>query len=120
MKVYCKACHTALTPDLRYLPYASLTNEEDDRPFLPQGYYWISDGKCFANTGGRVVIHIDDLINTMRHSDPERLQGCCGVSGCYGPNRICMQKHEVASEYSDCWMPHAIIFEKNAVYTIDY
>lgn len=112
MKVYCKACHVPLTKEIE-LSGDYAFNETDGEDFLPEGLYTISDGAYFTGTEGCIIINAADLVNKADHPDPSRHNGCCGLDGCDGPNKICVNGHEVATEKSDCWMPAALIFEKN-------
>jgi hypothetical protein len=34
------------------------------------------------------------------------------MDGTDGINKLCANGHEIATEKSDCWMPTAVIFEK--------
>jgi hypothetical protein len=114
MKVYCKTCGTQLTPELKLYTGNSF-GEADVQPYVQQGYYVISDGEFFTDTIGTVIINIADLLNAKNHTNPGRLNGCCGLDGCDGFNKVCINGHEVATEKSDCWMPHAIFFEKDKI-----
>jgi len=119
MKVYCKTCHAKLTPELQRLPDESHTNEMDGQNYLPTGFYLKSDGTYFTHSKGKIIVNTGDLINANYHPDPRRLNGCCGLHGCDGPNRICVNGHEIATEISDCWMPHAVLFECDTTYHTD-
>jgi hypothetical protein len=33
----------------------------------------------------------------------------CGLDGMDGPNLVCVNGHEIGTEKSDCWMPHAAV-----------
>ncbi len=116
MKIYCKTCHAELTPELNLLPESIAVNETDGEAYLPQGYYIISDGNHFAKTEGQILIHIHDLRNSTFHTDSKRLNGCCGLDGQDGPNRVCLNNHAIGTEHSDCWMPHLIALEADEVY----
>jgi hypothetical protein len=60
-----------------------------------------------------------DRRNLSRHANLARLNGCCGLDGLDGPNQLCACGAEVATEKSDCWMAHALIFEDGAVELVD-
>ena len=111
MKVYCKTCGIAVTKEIQLYTGKSF-GEADEQPFIQPGYYVISDGNFFTGSAGYIIGNIDDLQNTKQHYDRSRLNGCCGLDGCDGPNTICVNGHEIATEKSDCWMPFAVIFEK--------
>lgn len=49
------------------------------------------------------------------HPETRRFQGCCGSSGAGGLNKVCANGHEVATEFSDCYMPHYIVFDRESV-----
>ncbi len=116
MKIYCKTCHTELSPELQPLPADIPVNEADGEAYLPQGYYVVSDGNDYTNTEGKIIIHIHDLKNAIFHPDSKRLNGCCGLDGQDGPNRVCVNNHEIGTEHSDCWMPHFVRLEMDEVY----
>ena len=45
-----------------------------------------------------------DLLDHVGYSPiPTRHQGCCGLDGMDGPNRVCACGAEVGTEQSDCW-----------------
>lgn len=114
MRVYCKICGLVLTQDI--VRYSGKNfGEADAENYIPSGYYTISDSEYFHESLGAIIINITDLINCENHKERGRLNGCCGLDGCDGPNKICLNGHEVATEKSDCWMPHAVLFEKDKI-----
>jgi hypothetical protein len=52
-----------------------------------------------------------DINDAIEHVDiPSRLNGCCGLDGCNGPNMRCrVCKTEVGTRQSDCWTPDVFI-----------
>jgi len=98
---------------------ASATSQADGQPFQPAGTLHKSDGLFFSGSEGRYIINLADAKNMHAHTNIKRLNGCCGMDGCDGPNRLCACGAEVATEKSDCWMPHALIFEPEAVELVD-
>jgi hypothetical protein len=62
-----------------------------------------------------VIVNIADLVSIRRHPDFRRLNGCCGLDGCDGPNLVCTNGHEIGTEKSDCWTPHAAVLLENVV-----
>jgi hypothetical protein len=50
-----------------------------------------------------VLVNLNDLVGTEHHQDRHRLNGCCGLDGCDGPNLVCPKGHEIGTERSDCW-----------------
>jgi hypothetical protein len=113
--VCCTECGTVLTVPLLELIDESVISNEAGSDYIPRGYYVISDGGFFTNTKDQVIVNLKDAVNTKRHSDARRLNGCCGLDGCDGMNVLCGTGHEVGTERSDCWLPHAIHFDTNAV-----
>ena len=111
----CGSCGIGLTLPLRGLPDPSLISEEFGNDYIPRGYLLVSDGNYFTNSNGQFVVNLKDLVNTKHHSDFRRLNGCCGLDGCDGKNTLCINGHEVGTERSDCWLPHAILFDPAAV-----
>ncbi len=48
-----------------------------------------------------------------------RLNGCCGLDGCDGPNLVCRGcAAEVATERSDCWTLQEVVLVPDAVEAI--
>lgn len=56
------------------------------------------------------LIRLDDLKDIVGlTSEAHRLNGCCGLDGCDGPNRVCECGNLVGTEKSDCWTPRVFI-----------
>jgi hypothetical protein len=92
-----------LTPRGRaYKSYQPMLRTYSGEPgpleFVPQ--YWLNPG----DLGG----------NVKRTKRLERLQGCCGEAGIYGPNRLCRCGAEIGTLRDDCWTPHVFIPEPGA------
>ena len=115
MKIYCSQCDIQLTADLDQLKDQSCLNEEDGKDHISQGFYTLSDGEYFTGTEGMAIVNLRDVMNLKNHSDAGRLNGCCGLDGCDGINKLCENGHEVATEKSDCWMAQAVLFEADQV-----
>ena len=50
------------------------------------------------------------------HLDSYRFQGCCGSDGLNGYNKLCLNNHEVATEFSDCYTSYYIAISlKNTI-----
>ena len=111
----CAQCGMILTNPLVDLIDKSALSSKDGRDYIPRGYYVVSDGGYFTNTEGQFIVNLKSIVNTKRHPDPVRLNGCCGLDGCDGMNTVCENGHEVGTERSDCWLPHAIHFDGKAV-----
>ncbi|MBA3680342.1 MAG: hypothetical protein H0W73_04005 [Bacteroidetes bacterium] len=106
-----------VTPTLELLKDVTMLKEGDNEDFVPKGYYHILTEATEYYTGltKEIVINKNDIINFKYHANRSRLNGCCGLDGCDGINLVCLNGHEVATEKSDCWMPHAVIFENHLV-----
>lgn len=122
MIILCKICKIELTTDLLKLSDFTKTNEDDGKDFISEGNYIISDGECYTNTENKIIINKNNLINTKNHSIVARLNGCCGLDGQDGLNKVCSNNHEIGIEFSDCWLPHSVIFEPANILTkeLDY
>lgn len=111
----CARCGIVMTGALVPLADDSLVKTKDGADYLPKGSFAESDGEFFTATDGQWIVNLKDVINTRKHPDLRRLNGCCGLDGCNGINTICAQGHEIGTEKSDCWMPHAMLFDPLAV-----
>lgn len=69
-----------------------------------------------ATEHGHRVVNLKDAANTMHHADPGRLRGCRGLDGLDGMNVVCTHGHEVGTEQADCWVSHAVVFSRDAVW----
>jgi len=86
--------------------YAPGMYEEE---YVSEGFYSIGvpfrhEPEIYPRTDAHYVLNLKDLINTKHHSDPDRLGGCCGLSGMSGLNTVCVHDHELGVECSDCWL----------------
>jgi hypothetical protein len=115
MMIHCRRCGTVLTVDLAELKDASRLCEDDGAGHVPRGRYCLSDGEFYSGTEGDIAVNLLDVVNLKNHPDPGRLNGCCGLDGGDGLNKICPNGHAVATEKSDCWMPHAMLFSPDRV-----
>ena len=114
----CATCHVVVTLPLRSLSDRALLCETAGEDYVPRGWMLKSDGSFFTGTEGQFIVNLKDLINTKHHSDPRRLNGCCGLDGCDGKNTICKNGHELGTERSDCWIAHAILLDPSAIETV--
>src|ERR1700735_5278426 len=96
--VCCTKCGTVLTVPLLEFIDDSMLSEKEGSDYIPRGYYVMSDGGLFTNTEGQFIVNLKDAVNTKRHSDARRLNGCCGLDGCDGMNTLCENGHEVGTE----------------------
>ncbi len=115
MRLACKKCGAVLTADLAPLPDSSRLHEVDGEPRIPKGYFHIAMiGSDYEETGS-IIVHLDDLTGADHAKDGRPYNGCCGIDGCDGLNLVCPAGHDVATEHSDCWMPHRAVFEPELV-----
>ncbi|WP_061860545.1 hypothetical protein [Priestia megaterium] len=120
MKLVCKSCEIEISNVLTELRDLSLLNKEigeDHTPsdYIPQGYFLIVGEDDEVDKKGTIIINLKDLINSKHHPDDHRLNGCCGLDGLDGMNRVCLNGHEIGTENSDCWMPHYIAINPSLV-----
>lgn len=94
---------------------AAATYPVDRAAFVSEGCLFVEDGEFFTENQGWFVVNIADGRHLTNHPDARRLAGCCGLDGCDGANKVCTCGAEVAIERSDCWMPHALLFDPKAV-----
>jgi hypothetical protein len=113
--ICCRYCGIQLSKEIVQLMDLSLLREADGVDYVPLSYFFVGDGKLFTGTAGKIFINIGDSLNLNNHFDRSRLNGCCGMDGCDGMNKLCKNGHEVATEKSDCWMPHAMLFDPQQI-----
>ncbi len=115
----CKRCHTTLSRPVAILCLGDENVVEpefiDNQHVMEEGFafeslipYRKSAGISFAESRLEYVPQIwmtdRDLLETVGYTKiSSRLNGCCGLDGCNGPNRICACGAEVGTEMSDCW-----------------
>ena len=102
-----------------------------DTPELPDNQHAIASGYAFEShvpyrtrmgpTKGPLEfvpqywMTTRDLLPAVRVTrDPRRLNGCCGLDGCDGPNRECACGAAVGTEMSDCYTSFLFIPEPSA------
>jgi hypothetical protein len=105
----CSVCRVVITRALTLLPNDHPICLEDRKPAIPEGYFAPVNFDDWAVSGTAAVVNLNDLVGTKHPPDVQRLNGCCGLDGLDGPNLICPNGHEVGTEKSDCWMPHAAV-----------
>lgn len=113
VQIRCRACAAVLTPPLRR--FQGPLSGEDGAEYVPRGTVGLTDGEDLGAAIGHYATHLEDAKHLGYVSDGRRLSGCCGPSGLDGPNRICTCGAEIATEKSDCWMPHAVVFDPEKV-----
>jgi len=100
-----------LTRAVEPLPNGTALVEDDGIAHIAAGFYAVSDGQFFGGSEGAYLVNLSDTVGTKHHTDLGRLNGCCGLDGCDGPNTLCENGHEIGIERSDCWMPHVLVLD---------
>jgi len=113
--IYCAECGAVLAHGLEPLGSRADLNENDGEDRLPLGTFWVSDGRYESERPGDIVVNLKDLRDIEPHTDPTRLNGCCGLDGLDGLNLLCANGHEVGTERSDCWMAHHAVLSSAKV-----
>lgn len=109
IKIYCKICGIAVTEPLLEINQNSL-RMEDATDALQKGQFAVTT----FNDAAELMICIEEGY-LKNHPDPVKFQGCCGSSGIDGLNKLCNNGHEVATEFSDCYMPHYVQFDLDSI-----
>ncbi|PAX07711.1 hypothetical protein [Sphingomonas lenta] len=86
-----------------------------------QAQQWSSDGtRVPLDFTPQYWINPLDLTEAVRAvTDARRLNGCCGLDGCDGPNQRCECGAEIGTLRSDCWTDHVFIPEPDATDLVD-
>lgn len=120
MRLYCKTCGVAVTNELVELTDTSgLDPDTWGKDYLPKGVYAHWDTIFTHVSSNEIIVNNHDVINCNYHTNQSRLNGCCGKDGCDGPNRVCVNGHEVGTERSDCWTYHYTSFNPEVVEMAD-
>ncbi|MEO7990215.1 MAG: hypothetical protein ABI663_11780 [Chryseolinea sp.] len=119
MRISCKYCDIELTNSLVEVQSVGQLSEIDGEDFIPMGQFLISNGDYYTGTKNKIIINIKDLKNSKNHTDLTRLNGCCGLDGTDGPNKQCLNGHEIGTEKSDCWMAHSIVLDNDKIIKIE-
>lgn len=104
IKMYCKKCGVLLT-DLLYEVDSVALRFEDRATMIDKNKFSIYSNPYSKDK--ELIIARGDY-HFKNHKDKYRFSGCCGSSGSDGMNKTCCNGHEVATEFSDCYMPHYI------------
>lgn len=113
MIVTCKTCGLVLSKSIHTFISSEILNPGED--LVAVGYYTQISEEHSIQLDGQIAINLKDKLNMKSHSDLSRLNGCCGLDGFGGLNQVCLNNHEVGTEMSDCWMPHALVFDPEQV-----
>jgi hypothetical protein len=117
MRISCKKCETTLSKDVAPITSYDVLSEEDGSDYVPEGFAFQEDGGYWTGHKDCWCINKRDAINLTKTTDLHRLNGCCDLDGCDGPNMVCANcQSEVATAKLDCWMPHAVMFETSSVH----
>lgn len=62
-------------------------------------------------------LNVEDVAATVKLTrKTHRLNGCCGLDGCDGPNMVCKQcRAEAGTLRTDCWTPEIFIPDKTNI-----
>lgn len=115
IRIKCKHCGVELTDNLIEVDSIEQLSEIDGKDFIAPGHFFISNGDYYTGTDNNIIININDLKNSKNHGDLSRLNGCCGLDGEDGLNRLCVNGHEIGTEKSDCWMAHSVILDEDKI-----
>lgn len=118
MEIRCKRCRNVLTQPLVRAEANFQPDTRDRQPFVPQGVAYFEQGRYWSvepGASGIWCIHLESQLGMQLTTDPTRLNGCCDLDGCDGPNLLCAHcRAAVATAKKDCWMPHCILFSPTA------
>lgn len=113
MHMVCRQCSTRLTADLE-LVSLDTQNQTMGEDLLARGSAMQEDGSSSESEAGKFLGNIADAAHMTLTSDMRRLNGCCGLDGCDGPNLLCeICDTYVATKRTDCWTPHYVVFDPN-------
>jgi len=112
MKLVCRICGAILSADIEELDDYGMLCEEEKKAYVPRGRFYVLGADYAYGKKGDIAVNLEDARGMKRHSDIRRLAGCCGLDGQDGKNLLCAAGHEVATEKSDCWMPHCVLFSE--------
>lgn len=122
----CSRCHAPLSNALHVErgddPRTAAIQWQDDVVTIRKGVAHLSStaiqlGNPRLEFVSQVWLNPEDLTGRVRNSDDySRLNGCCGLDGCDGPNQVCVGcANEVGTLQSDCWTSIQLIVEPSGV-----
>ena len=94
---------------------------EQSKIYFPDEAEAIPEGRfVFFNDGTILNLFVNRNQPLLEnHKDLSRFSGCCGSDGCNGMNKVCINNHEVATEFSDCYTSYYLsISLKNTIVKI--
>ncbi|WP_228461082.1 hypothetical protein [Chryseobacterium defluvii] len=109
IQLLCKKCAAELSEVLSIVPETRIV-WIDERDIL-------KDGQCAFSINNNKKVVLTNLRDErlINHSELVRFSGCCGSSGSDGMNKLCKNGHEVATEFSDCWISRYLEFSLDHV-----
>lgn len=110
IRIYCKECECELTPELTEIRELNLW--ENHLEIMNENNFCILHNSKLNNRS--LIVAINDY-NLKDHPDTSRFYGCCGSDGSNGLNKLCLNGHEVATEFSDCKTDEHIQFDNRKV-----
>ena len=124
----CKSCGVSITQSLNILSLKDPSVREpdfvDQQPLSSPGNAYKSyepierscdsDKPAALEFSPQFWLNVEDIEATTKLSGKaKRLNGCCGLAGCDGPNILCREcDSEVGTMRSDCWTPLVFIADK--------
>ena len=119
----CSACEARLTSALTLVsskaPGVILPEQKDGKSPTPRGTAFkswepiersCSDQPALLEFVPQYWLHPEDLDGNIRNiRDARRLNGCCGLDGCDGPNQVCRCGAAVGTLRTDCWTLHLFV-----------
>lgn len=104
IKIYCKECGSELTNELTEFPDTDLC-WEGEKDIMPKNSFSI-----LVHLDEQFIVVAIDNYNLKSHPDESRFNGYSGSDGTNGLNKLCLNGHEVATEFSDYWTGDYIRF----------
>ena len=119
MHIECQKCGTHLTSELGWVS-PSERNTKMGEQMLEKGSITQEDGSYLQGIEGVYIANPDDAINVYLTPETIRVQGCCGLDGCNGPNLLCENcKTYIATKMTDCWRVHCLLFDPSTTHKVD-
>jgi hypothetical protein len=111
----CVACGSAVSRPVERLEDPKQISGKDGEPAVPVGRFATVDPRQGESFAGWTMLNLADAVGTKPHPESGRWVGCCGADGMEGENTLCEKGHEIGTECSDCWMPHALMLDPKSV-----
>jgi hypothetical protein len=114
-ELFCRACGQTISKPVLLYAVDETSNvqpkETHGEPICAEGTALILTGDhCMRwrsiNSALQYALNLNDISQTIGLTKMvQRLNGCCGLDGCDGPNRVCDCGADVGTQCDDCWMP---------------